>query len=458
MSLKNGKKITPDDDGVQDGDIIVNDMNGNMDNSEDSSNDSNTKDVRSFKKSKKLNLRKSPSTDNNVLITDNHHKIKPTCPQPFTKNSKKSRNGKGRGLPKKGGAGGKGVWGKPGVEMFEDGRCNDSHDPNYDSDNEEKFIVEAIDPPIVKEDFEKIVEPLILEYFEHGDTSAVLTELDCMNLGPSKTKMVELVISMALDRKATHREMTSVLISDLYGKFLTSEEVSTGFDDLLGSLSDLTIDTPDAPIVVGQFIARAVADDCLPPKYISKYKGKLECAKSREALEKADVLLNQRHGIVRLDNIWGTGGGIRPVKSLIKNMVMLLKEYLSSGDIPEATRCLKQLEVPHFHHELVYEAVVMMLENSTNRAMVRMCKLLKSLVTSVIITPDQLVQGFKRVYAAMPDLCLDVPNAYSFLEKFANVSYNESVISAELLKELPQRGRKRFVSEGDGGLLKEVAP
>lgn len=34
---------------------------------------------------------------------------------------------------------------------------------------------------------------------------------------------------------------------------------------------------------------------------------------------------------------------------------MLLKEYLLSGDISEAEHCLKDLEVPHFHHELVYE-------------------------------------------------------------------------------------------------------
>ncbi len=36
-------------------------------------------------------------------------------------------------------------------------------------------------------------------------------------------------------------------------------------------------------------------------------------------------------------------------------MNLLLREYLSSGDIAEATRCLKDLDVPHFHHELVYE-------------------------------------------------------------------------------------------------------
>ena len=37
---------------------------------------------------------------------------------------------------------------------------------------------------------------------------------------------------------------------------------------------------------------------------------------------------------------------------------LLLKEYLSSGDVTEATRCLKELDVPHFHHEFVYEVRV----------------------------------------------------------------------------------------------------
>lgn len=36
-------------------------------------------------------------------------------------------------------------------------------------------------------------------------------------------------------------------------------------------------------------------------------------------------------------------------------MNLLLKEYLVSGDISEAEHCLRDLEVPHFHHELVYE-------------------------------------------------------------------------------------------------------
>ena len=68
------------------------------------------------------------------------------------------------------------------------------------------------------------------------------------------------------------------------------------------------------------FIARAVADDCLPPKYIHSYKGSVDNVHTQAALEKADLLLGQKHGIVRLDNIWGTGGGIRPVKYLVKQV------------------------------------------------------------------------------------------------------------------------------------------
>jgi hypothetical protein len=35
-----------------------------------------------------------------------------------------------------GGAGGKGVWGRPGLELEETGECSDVRDPNYDSDSE----------------------------------------------------------------------------------------------------------------------------------------------------------------------------------------------------------------------------------------------------------------------------------------------------------------------------------
>jgi programmed cell death protein 4 len=151
-------------------------------------------------------------------------------------------------------------------------------------------------------------------------------------------------------------------------------------------LPDLVLDTPDAATVLANFLARAVADDCLPPRYVfdlgelakapsasltepngaeepseksvdAKEDDNLINLHSRVTITRAETLLSLKHGLVRLDNVWGVGGGTRPVKSLIRQMVLLLREYLSSGDINEAARCLKELEVPHFHHELVYEVM-----------------------------------------------------------------------------------------------------
>ena len=108
-------------------------------------------------------------------------------------------------------------------------------------------------------------------------------------------------------------------------------------------------------MILGNFMARAIADDCIPPKFILSYKGNVCSEMAGKALCRADTLLNMKHGLVRLDNVWGVGGGLRPVKYLIKQIILLLKEYLCSGDVDEASRCLRELEVPHFHHELVYE-------------------------------------------------------------------------------------------------------
>lgn len=38
---------------------------------------------------------------------------------------------------------------------------------------------------------------------------------------------------------------------------------------LLEELNELSLDTPDAAEVLGNFMARAVADDCIPPAYIT---------------------------------------------------------------------------------------------------------------------------------------------------------------------------------------------
>jgi len=381
-----------------------------------------------------------------------------------TKNLRRSRAA-GRGLPKKGGAG-KGGWGKLGDEI--ELPWVDPNDPNYDSDNTEgaesvvagtkKTIkLNTLVPEMSEEDIRKAVEPLLLEYFNNGDCDEVLYSLEEMllNIGDRRWMIPAMAMELSMDHKPSHREMTSRLISVLYLKVISQRDIGKAFDFLLRQLSDLILDTPEAPTVIGNFMARCIADDCIPPKFLHSYKGHVKEPEAKKALCRADTLLGMKHGLVRLDNVWGVGGGIRPVKYLVKKIVLLLKEYLCSCDVAEASRCLLDLEVPHFHHELVYEAVYMVIESMHEKTDEAMCKLLQSLFRSFVISMSQMRAGFQRIYDNMGDISLDVPQAYLVLERWVMRCRQAGIINDDVVKKMPCRGRKRFVSEGDGGLIKE---
>lgn len=97
--------------------------------------------------------------------------------------------------------------------------------------------------------------------------------------------------------------------------------------------------------MLGSFIARAVADDCLAPAYVSNHSNGSDKAKSalqlfgsdligvsstvlsRVAVKRAEVLLKMKHGMVRLDAVWGSGGGRRPVKVLVNKVRMAMSLY-----------------------------------------------------------------------------------------------------------------------------------
>ncbi|XP_075222554.1 programmed cell death 4 [Lycorma delicatula] len=376
------------------------------------------------------------------------------------KNTRRPRNKYGRGLPKKGGAGGKGVWGKLGSEIEDMGEDMDTNDPNYDSDSLENGDIElkTIIPEASDEELKKCGEAIILEYFEHGDTREAELAFEELHV-KSKGYMIPLLaVEIAFDHKPSHREMTSVLISDMYSHLIKQRDITIAFDILLKNLPDLILDTPDAPTLLGNFLARAVADDCLPPKVIEYYRSKVESDHAVEAVRRAETLLSMKHGLVRLDNVWGIGGALRPVKYLIRQMNLLLQEYLSSEDTQEATRCLLELEVPHFHHELVYEAVVMVLESINSHVEEKMCKLLKTLSDAIIITPDMMERGFIRVFDDLPDIIIDVPLAGTVLERFVEQCQKAGFLTEAVTRRMPTRGRKRFVSEGDGGLIKDHRP
>lgn len=154
------------------------------------------------------------------------------------KNCRRPHNGYGRGLPKKNGAGGKGVWGQLGSEIYQEVEEEDQNDPNFDPDvyNSQRNIeLKEVVPEMTDEEFQKKIEPIFLEYYEHGDTHEVAQSLDEIVTPERRPLISKVAVEMAFEHKQSQREMTSVLLSDLYGRIVSNKDICSGKKNLIST-------------------------------------------------------------------------------------------------------------------------------------------------------------------------------------------------------------------------------
>lgn len=381
---------------------------------------------------------------------------------------RKSRSIYGRGLPKKQGGGGKGTWGRLGEELYSE-RTLDNKDPNYDSEELDRDIMyKPVVPEWNEDEIVKTLKPMLREYFEHGQQDEVFESLKGINISGRKYMVPVVLITLSMEMKNEFRELASALLKRLFQPlppkeagdatpgvgqgvyFANVEDLRQSILDLCDNLPELVLDTPDACKVLGRFIARAISDNIIDQNIlimISDAAALNDDEYGSACSREARLLLSIPH--YNLSHIWGVGGGNQPMMVLKMKINLLLKEYLSSSDSEEAIRCITDLDVPHFNHEVVYEAVIMVIELSDERSANMMVHLFKRLSDTAVVTQDQLSHGFKRVYGEMADLSIDVPNAYSQLRNFVQKSYDLKVIDPRLMMTMPNKSRKRFVSEGD---------
>lgn len=185
--------------------------------------------------------------------------------------------------------------------------------------------------------------------------------------------------------------------------------------------------------MAASFLARAVVDEVLSPAFLSEQNNSRP---GDEVIEKAVTLLSREHCNARLERVWGPGDG-RPVEELKKDMDQLLQEYLLSRELDEAARCVKELEAPHFHHELVKRGVFSAMEmDGGNRAdapeapsnIDAMAALFGFLVRNAIVSEQQVQKGVERLHKLLPDLSLDVPAAPALLEAFEKMALEQGCL------------------------------
>ncbi|CAI9116436.1 OLC1v1017578C4 [Oldenlandia corymbosa var. corymbosa] len=341
-----------------------------------------------------------------------------------------------------GGCGGKGTWG--GLLDIMDDHILDRNDPNYSSNEENELTIARTTNAF--EQYKKKVTIIIEEYFATDDITATANELRELGMQNYDFYFVKKLISVAMDRRDKEKEMAAVLLSALYADIIDPPQVYKGFIRLLMSADDLIVDIPDTIDVLALFLARAVVDEILPPAFLTKALTFLPSgSKGFDVIKRAEkgYLSAPLHTEI-IERRWAgnKNKNVEDVKGRINN---LLTEYVSSGDKKEAYQCIKDLNVPFFHHEIVKRAAVLAMEN--HQAESRLLDLLKTAAEEGLINSSQISKGFGRIIDNIDDLTLDIPNAKRILQSLISKAASDGWLCASSLSELSLQPARESIGD-----------
>ncbi|CAM9868389.1 unnamed protein product, partial [Ectocarpus sp. 12 AP-2014] len=161
-------------------------------------------------------------------------------------------------------------------------------------------------------EFKRRLKTIIEEYFLSEDVSEVLRSVKELKSPAYHYEIVKRGINMSIDAKDHERELVSKLLSDAYPDILSSREVCKGFERLFEMIDDIQLDAPNARTLVASFLARAVADEIIPPSVL---RNAAFLSLGGEIVKGARRLLSRDHVLSRLEHVWGPGDG-RPVEEL----------------------------------------------------------------------------------------------------------------------------------------------
>ncbi|KAJ1298182.1 hypothetical protein BS78_01G434400 [Paspalum vaginatum] len=301
--------------------------------------------------------------------------------------------------------------------------------------------------------FKRKATTIVEEYFSTDDVAATANELRELRVPCYHFYFVKKLVSVAMDRHDREKEMAAVLLSSLYGDVVDRPQLYKGFCKLTESCDDLSVDTPDAVDILAVFVARAVVDDMLPPAFLAKQSACLPGGcKGAEVLRRAEksYLSVPHHGEIVLQR-WGGSKRITVEEAKAK-ISDILEEYLAAGDRSEALRCVRDLKIPFFHHDVVKRALVLAVERG-GAAEVRILDLLKAASEEGVINESQITKGFDRLIASVDDLVLDVPNARFLLKSAIHKASSEGWLCASCLKPFPPEPKKS--SEVDDAAVRQ---
>jgi len=282
------------------------------------------------------------------------------------------------------------------------GICDDGEE----SSDPEQIVYESYTPWAPSVSTRNALRPLVQEYLNSADPQDFVENF--LNYDSSESCRIAAVVvavEVSLDGNNSDREMVSLLLVSLQDS-IPSSLIERSFELLLGSIDELLLDFPDVVHHLGHFLARAVADEILPPRFITNHL-ELSNPHSREVVHLANGWTSMKHRLCWLDHV-----DFQNLENIRREFGTSLSEFLISQDVEEVFKTLQSMKVPHFHHEFIFEGILLALNGNSEL----LERLMKSLVDSGLISMSQLEGGISRINAQLDELSLDIPLAR---EKFS---------------------------------------
>jgi hypothetical protein len=351
------------------------------------------------------------------------------------KHSSKLHGVKGAGAAKKGGAGGKGVWGKPGDELkfASDGAALDRNDPNYDeyqeavvvagtnNDDGDDGAYDSFDDTFFKpsqekfsasiEDFAKFkkqIRAAALEYISSLDVKEFMRQIKDLGMPLYNQEITAIVIKGTLERSSNERAHIHTLLQACSKLgLLSSAHVAHSFTKLYSSIDELLIDCPSARTLLEEFIKSAVD------------KGFLEQQSATQILDTDKALNSDPKQTLK-------------IKSQLKTAIT---EFLANPNDQDIVTLLRELKAPYLHFEFIKTlfSKAMDKENSIRE---RASLLLPRLIAEGILERAQIERGFETLLQRVEDLFIDVPDVLRLLSSFlARAVVDECVTPAFLTRQ-----------------------
>jgi len=338
---------------------------------------------------------------------------------------------KSQGQARKGGAGGKGTWGKAGDEYKydDDEGYLDWKDPNYDgaenggfyfSSVPEKEVEKAFSASIKNQNmFKDKIRGAAREYFKALDKNEFKLRIKETQMRDSLLyhEIVKEVLKLALDMGAKEGEKALHASSDLFRylkkeNILDSRHIYKGFYHLFNQINEISIDCPKAS---------------------EKLLYVVECALSF-GLEQGQI--------DHLKDCLKNSTDQKTVKATKAKIEGAVKEYLDSEDIEELNTCFSEMKMPSMGHELIKKAISIALDRGTRER--ELVSRMISETSGSCIQREEVDKGFEILLQRVEDLHMDVPKILEYLSAFVARAVADEALAPSFLLQA-------HVQEGDGG-------